>query len=59
MRAAASAALELPAAKRQKAFALGLAVALADTDMFLSNSLTKDLLASLETAPSSASVGWR
>lgn len=49
VRAAAYAAMQLPVAQRPKAFTLGLAVALGDTDMFLSNSLTRDLLASLET----------
>ena len=49
VRAAASAALALPPERRYKAFSLGLAVALGDSDMFLSNSLTKDLLGSLET----------
>jgi len=48
VRAAAQAALALPVERRYKAFSLGLAVALGDTDMFLSNSLTKDLLGNLE-----------
>ncbi len=50
VRTAAYAAMQLPVAQRPKAFTLGLAVAVADTDMFLSNSLTRDLMASLETA---------
>ena len=49
VRAAAIAALNLPAAFRAKAFTLGLAISLADTDMFLTNSLTRDLLPSLES----------
>lgn len=48
VRTAAYAAMQLPVAQRSKAFTLGLAVALGDTDMFMSNSLTRDLLASLE-----------
>ncbi|HEY4311796.1 MAG TPA: M12 family metallo-peptidase [Pirellulales bacterium] len=49
VRTAAYSAMQLPVAQRTKAFTLGLAVALGDTDLFLSNSLTRDLLASLET----------
>jgi hypothetical protein len=47
--AAAKAALDLPEAHRQKAFALGLVVALVDTDALRSNSLTRELLPHLET----------
>jgi len=49
VRAAAAAAQTLPEAHRYKAFALGLAITLADTDMFLTNSLTRELLPRLET----------
>lgn len=49
VRAAAAAAQTVPDAHRTKAFALGLAVALGDTDMLMSNSLTRDLLPHLET----------
>jgi len=49
VRAAATAALDAPAEHRTKAFALGLAVALADSDSLKSNSLIRDLLPNLET----------
>lgn len=50
VRAAALAALELPEVHRYRAFTLGLAVAIVDTDSFMSNSLTRDLIGRVENA---------
>ncbi len=49
VRAAATATIDLPEGHRVKAFALGLAVALVDTDSLDSNSLTRELLSGVET----------